>query len=91
MADSSRIEELAGDESMIQIIEEIGEFGVILIVSLIFMNGNYFEVLNFSPVAILQYPDIGYIWVFIAFSSNMVLMEPKKPNLLLPSAWETFL
>ena len=35
--------------------------------------------------------DLEYIWVFIAFSINIVLMEPEKPNLPLPSAGEIFL
>ena len=35
--------------------------------------------------------DIRYIWDFIAFPVNIVLMEPKKPNLPLPSVGEIFL
>ena len=35
--------------------------------------------------------DLRYIWDFIAFPVSIVLVEPKKPNLPLPSVGEIFL
>ena len=44
-----------------------------------------------SPVAIQDDPDIDYIWVFISFYVSRGNRGPKKPNLPFPSVGQIFL